>query len=581
MNADRLFALYNRVVEAPDAVDHLRRFVLDLAVRGTLVEQDPADEPASELLKRIDEAKDRLAGFNRAKKSRALPRINPREIPFELPPAWQWVYFGNIVDFSAGRTPPRKEPSYWNTGDFPWISIADMDDGKTLRSTKETVSTEARLNVFKREPEPPGTMIMSFKLTIGKITKLGIPAFHNEAIISIRPHVGELDSYLFKVLPDLARGANTKGAIKGATLNRKSLSTIMVPLPPLAEQRRIVAKVDELMTLCDRLEEARAAREDTRDRLTKASLARLVSPDIDAPTFRSHAHFAVDALPALTARADQVKHLRQTILSLAVRGKLVDQDPSDAPATELLKRIAAEKLRLVKAGVIRKQKPPPSLEGTKTSFDLPEGWTWTRLGHLSQFVTSGSRDWAKYYSNEGAIFVRMGNLSKDHYRLRLDQIQRVKPPAGGEGTRTRLEGGDILISITGNVGMLGLIPEGFGEAYINQHTAMVRPMPGVKGRYLAELFRSPFAQEQFNEPQRGIKNSFRLTDVTQFAVPLPPLAEQRRIVAKVDELMVLCDRMEAGIGAADGARHRLLESLVHDALASAAHEPAAARRLEA
>ena len=202
--------------------------------------------------------------------------------------------------------------------------------------------------------------------------------------------------------------------------------------------------------------------------------------------------------------------------------------------------------------MIRKLKPPPSLEGTETSFKLPEGWAWTRLGHLSQFVTSGSRGWAKHYSDQGALFVRMGNLSKDHYRLRLDQIQRVKPPLGGEGTRTRLKGGDILISITGNVGMLGLIPNGFGEAYINQHTAMVRPMPEMKGRYLAELFRSPFAQEQFNKPQRGIKNSFRLTDVTQLSIPLPPLAEQHRIVAKVDELMALCDQLEVGLDAAGG-----------------------------
>ena len=162
----------------------------------------------------------------------------------------------------------------------------------------------------------------------------------------------------------------------------------------------------------------------------------------------------------------------------------------------------------------------------------------------------------------------MGNLSKGHYRLRLDHIQRVKPPADGEGIRTRLEAGDILISITGDVGMLGLIPEGFGEAYINQHTAMVRPMPEMKGRYLPELFRSPFAQDQFNEPQRGLKNSFRLTDVTQFVVPLPPLAEQRRIVTKVDELMALCDRLEANLTTGDDSRCRLLGALLAEALAS-------------
>ncbi|AXI45850.1 hypothetical protein C1J03_07270 [Sulfitobacter sp. SK012] len=197
---------------------------------------------------------------------------------------------------------------------------------------------------------------------------------------------------------------------------------------------------------------------------------------------------------------------------------------------------------------------------------LPLGWVWARLGDLSEFVTSGSRDWAKHYANEGAIFVRMGNLSKNHYQLRLDHIQRVNAPAGGEGSRTSLEGGDVLISITGDVGMLGLIPDDFGEAYINQHIAMVRPMSGMKGRYLPELFRSPFAQDQFNAPQRGIKNSFRLTDVTQFVVPLPPLAEQHRIVAKVDALMAVCDQLEASLTATATTRSKLLNALLGEAL---------------
>lgn len=254
---------------------------------------------------------------------------------------------------------------------------------------------------------------------------------------------------------------------------------------------------------------------------------------------------------------DAVDRLRQLILTLAVRGKLVSQDGNDEPASALLKRIAAEKARLTKAGNIGRGKPLPPLPRSGLPFDIPYGWTWVRLGELSKFVTSGSRDWAEHYSQQGAIFVRMGNLSKGHYRLRLDNIQRVSPPPDGEGTRTRLEAGDILISITGDVGMLGLIPEDFGEAYINQHTAVVRPMPEMKGRFLAELFRSPFAQDQFNEPQRGIKNSFRLTDITQFIVPLPPLAEQKRIVAKLDELMALCDQLEKSRTAREQTRNHL------------------------
>ena len=261
------------------------------------------------------------------------------------------------------------------------------------------------------------------------------------------------------------------------------------------------------MALCDRLEKARAEREATRDRLSASSLVRLDAPDPDPMVFRNHAAFALEHLTPLTTRRDQIKALRQTILNLAVRGKLVAQDPNDEPASRLLERITKEKARLVTLRGIGREKPLPPISDDQTELEIPNGWSWCRLGSLSKFVTSGSRDWAKYYSQEGAIFVRMGNLSKAHYRLRLDQIQRVKLPSDQEGTRTRLETGDLLISITGDVGMLGLITENFGEAYINQHTAMVRPVDEMKGRYLAELFRSPFAQNQFNAPQRGIKNS--------------------------------------------------------------------------
>jgi type I restriction enzyme S subunit len=241
---------------------------------------------------------------------------------------------------------------------------------------------------------------------------------------------------------------------------------------------------------------------------------------------------------------DAIARLRRFILDLAVRGKLVEQDPEDEPAEHLLGRILELKIR--STGKL----PKSNSQMIDRLFDdepfaIPDSWTWVVLGQITDLITSGSRDWAKHYSNSGAIFVRMGNLVKGDYRLRLDSIQHVSPPAGGEGTRTRLEAWDVLVSITGDVGMLGLIPEGFGEAYINQHTALARPCFLLKGRYLPEFLRSDFAQNQFQEPQRGIKNSFRLSDLSAIVVPLPPLAEQHRIVAKVDKLMALCDQLEA------------------------------------
>jgi type I restriction enzyme S subunit len=273
---------------------------------------------------------------------------------------------------------------------------------------------------------------------------------------------------------------------------------------------------------------------------------------------------------------DAIARLRRFILDLAVRGKLVEQDPEDEPAEELLGRILELKIR--STGKL----PKSNSQMIDRLFDdepfaIPDSWTWVVLGQITDLITSGSRDWAKHYSNSGAIFVRMGNLVKCDYRLRLDSIQHVSPPAGGEGTRTRLDAWDVLVSITGDVGMLGLIPEGFGEAYINQHTALARPCFLLKGRYLPEFLRSDFAQNQFQEPQRGIKNSFRLSDLSAIVVPLPPLAEQQRIVAKLDELMALCDQLEAARNQRQQCRERLLAATLQR-LNQPAADPATFRK---
>ncbi len=577
MNAERLLAHYERIADAPDAIDRLRRFILDLAVRGKLVPQDPKDEPASELLKWIAKEKARLVNAGDLRKPRDLDNGDIIEKPFPIPATWQWVRLDAVGAIIGGGTPSATDAdNFAEPGEgIPWLTPADLGGYSHLyisrgaRDLSEKGSRTSSATVM-----PKGTVLFTSRAPIGYVAIAANPISTNQGFKSIVPYVADCSCFIATAMKAFASQIDARAS--GTTFKEvsgKIIAAIPFPLPPLAEQHLIVAKVDELMALCDRLEAARADREASRDRLAAASLARLNTPDPE--TFQADARFALHALPAITTRPDQIKQLRQTILSLAVRGKLVPQDPKDEPASELLKRIAKEKALLVRAGEIRKENPLPLLSGTDRYFDLPPGWEWVRLGGLSQLVTSGSRDWAKHYSNEGAIFVRMGNLSKDHYRLRLDHIQRVMPPTDGEGTRTRLEAGDILISITGDVGMLGLIPESFGEAYINQHTAMVRPMPEMKGRYLAELFRSPFAQNQFNEPQRGIKNSFRLTDITQFVVPLPPLAEQRRIVAKVDELMALCDRLEASLVTGKDAQRQLLEALLHEALAPTPEQMAA------
>lgn len=237
--------------------------------------------------------------------------------------------------------------------------------------------------------------------------------------------------------------------------------------------------------------------------------------------------------------------LRQSILQAAVQGKLVPQNPKDEPACELLGRIQKEKAHLIKERKIKKMPPLPEIAENEMPFEIPENWCWVRLGQLTELITSGSRDWAKYYAPTGDIFLRMGNLSRGKFDLRLDKIQHVKLPKDIEGIRTSVQAGDLLFSITGEIGTLGLIPDNFGTAYINQHTAMIRFVIYEKNKFYPYLLLSDYAQKFYNGNQHGIKNSFRLDTIALLPVPLPPLEEQHRIISKVDELFALCDELEA------------------------------------
>ena len=571
MNADRLLAHYELITDTPEAIPRLRRFILDLAVLGKLVDQHPEDESASNLLNRIAKKKARMVKAGTINLRKTTVREQEKPLDLSVPTGWELTELGVIAEKITDGA--HKTPTYVEDG-VPFVSVKDFSGGILDLSSTRFIPPHEHKVLYQRCDPRRGDILIARIGTLGKAvlvdTDIEFSLFVSVGLVRFDHHSVNPEFLRIVLNSPFVESEFDRIKIGGGThtnkLNLGDLHTVALPLPPIAEQRRIVSKVDELMELCDQLQAARTKREATRNRLATASLARLNAPDPDRATFRNHATFVLDNLTPLTTRPDQIKALRQTILNLAIRGKLMTQDADDESASDLLKRIALEKARLVETREIKAEKKHQPIAEDYRTFQIPKSWTWCRLGSLSKMVTSGSRDWAKYYSNEGAIFVRMGNLSKDHYRLRLDNIQRVKAPSEGEGTRTRLEAGDLLISITGDVGMLGHIPENFGEAYINQHTAMVRPMDEVKGRYLPELFRSPFAQEQFNAPQRGIKNSFRLTDITQFLVPLPPLAEQHRIVAKVDELMALCDRLEENLAAGDYARRRLLETVLHDAL---------------
>ena len=254
---EELMPLVERYGKAQQALDQLneslparlRQSILQEAIQGRLVPQDPKEEPASELLKRIRKEKEQLVKEGKLKKKDLESKpIEEDEIPFEIPESWEWCHFGEIVNMQMGKTPPRGDAIYWENGTDSWVSISDMKDYGHITKTKEKVSKYAAENAFRRK-SPVGTLIMSFKLTVGRTSILDIPAYHNEAIISIFPYCDLNNSfrdYLFYLLPLLANLGDSKDAIKGKTLNSNSLYNLLIPLPPLSEQKRIVAKVEEL-----------------------------------------------------------------------------------------------------------------------------------------------------------------------------------------------------------------------------------------------------------------------------------------------------------------------------------------------
>lgn len=246
---------FDVIADAPGGLLALRELVVDLAVKARLVGQEPTDVPTADLLKEISDG-----GLVRS--SADLLPIEAEAMAWTLPPSWKWVRLKQIVDFAPGKTPPTKDSSFWADGDgIPWVTIGDMPEGGEVWETARTVTEKAANEIFKYLPHPAGTILMSFKLTIGKMARLAVPAFHNEAIISIDGPFEETKEYLFRTLPLLAMRGTHKAAIKGNTLNKTSLTNLLIPLPPLSEQRRIVAKVDELMSLCDELERLREERE--------------------------------------------------------------------------------------------------------------------------------------------------------------------------------------------------------------------------------------------------------------------------------------------------------------------------------
>ena len=433
-------------------------------------------------------------------------------MPFDIPDSWEWVRLGNISSYAETKqkvNATSADPSIWG------LDLEDIEKGGRLLEHKTVGERKA---VGDKTVFVKGDILYSkLRPYLLKILVAPDDGICTPEIVPFRVYGGINPNYIVNYLKspyvDNLINSITYG-VKMPRVGTETMTSLLVPIPPLEEQLRIVEKIDEVAS---------------------------------AVSAYDVAYQKTEALNSTFPEA-----LKKSILQEAVQGKLVPQDPIDESAEALLERIRAEKQRLIKEGKIKKAKHESiifrrdnshyeKLDGVESCiddeipFEIPDTWAWSRLGSLVEVITSGSRDWAKHYSEKGSLFLRMGNLSRNSFELRLNSLKRVQLPEKTEGTRTALQAGDLLFSITGEVGMLGLIPDDFETAYINQHTAMIRFLPLIRNKYLPYFLLTDYAQKCYKSNQHGIKNSFRLDSISNILVPIPPLSEQEQIIRRIEQ----------------------------------------------
>ena len=512
----------------------LKNSILQMAVQGKLVPQDPNDEPASVLLERIRAEKEQLIKEGKIKKEKNPsvifrgadnlpyekvgknePVCIADEVSFDIPENWEWVRFKNLVSYNMGKTPPRKESEYWENATYPWVSIADLVLDDTVCVTKERVNEHSAKVIFKNHISKAGTLLMSFKLTVGKVSILGMDAFHNEAIISIYPFCDVnrvITNYLFVTLPLLSQNGNTKTAIKGATLNSDSLDALLIPVPPIKEQIRICEKIKVLkniLSIYTNLEQ---------------SLTRLN-----------------DAFPL---------QLKKSILQYAVQGKLVPQDPADEPASVLLARIRAEKEQLIKAGKIKRDKHESVIFRRDNSyyekvdgierciddelpFEIPDSWEWCRLSTLAK-VLGGKRIPAgrKLTSqNTGYIYIRVSDM-KDG-TVDKSGLLYVPEDIFPSISKYIINKEDVFITVAGTIGRVGKIPPDLDGANLTENADRL-VFSEISQDWLIFALQSPFVQSQILEVTTKVgQPKLAIARIEKLLIALPPFAEQLQISKQI------------------------------------------------
>lgn len=553
-------------------IKKLRELILEMAVRGLLVPQGPNDEPASELLKKIAAEKAQLIKEGKIKKTKALPEITEDEKPFDLQSGWEFTRLNDVGDWGAGATPRRGNSEYYG-GKIPWFKSGELVDD-FISETEETITEKALKECSLRLNQPGDVLIAMYGATIGKTSILNVVGTTNQAVCACTTFSEVFNQFLLLLLKAYkSRFTNMGSGGAQPNISKVKIVGTVIALPPLEEQKRIVAKVDELMALCDQLESQTLDSIETHQTLVETLLGNLVNPDNTA-NFQEAWSLIAQNFDVLFTTEHSIDTLKQTILQLAVMGKLVPQNPNDEPASALLKKIAAEKAQLIADKKIKKSKPLPKITEEEKPFDLPNGWEWVKLIEVISMMDAG---WSPACSPESSPNNETWGVLKTtavQILQFLPEENKVLPSSKEPRPQYEVKTGDILVTRAGPWNRVGvsclvkntrprlmtsdklirfhLVDVGMSEEYM-----VLVLQAGATAEYL-ESCKSGMASSQVNISQDKLKAA---------PIPLPAKEEQKRIVAKVNELMTLCDQLKTQLQTAQQAQTHLAQSIAQEALA--------------
>jgi type I restriction enzyme S subunit len=547
-------------------IKKLRELILELAVRGKLVPQDPNDEPASELLKKIEAEKSRLLSEGKIKKQKPFSQISDDEKPFALQNGWEWTCLGQITEIA-----PRNDLNNdLEVGFVPMPKVTTSykgDHEQDIRVWSEikkgyTHFADGDIGLAKITP-----CFENSKAAVFKDLKNGFGAGTTELHIArpIPSTINPLFVLLYLKAPMfLEKG---KGKMTGSAGQKRIPNSFFsgnpLPFAPLKEQHRIVAKVDELMVLCDQLEAQTESSIDAHKTLVEVLLATFTNAK-DADELNYNWQTISQHFDVLFTTQASIEQLKQTILQLAVMGKLVKQDPKDEPASKLLERITTEKQQLIKEGKIKKQKPLPPITDEEKPFEQPDGWEWVRFSFLSNEIATGpfgSMIHKSDYVKDGIPLINPSHMIES--KIIEDPTIAVTKTKAEELSSYILYENDIVMARRGEMGRCALVTDREKGWLCGTGSFVLRFNSSLSRSYILLLFKTKWIKEYLGGESIGTTmTNLNHGILNKLPLLIPPLDEQDRIILQVDKLMDLCDLLKANLNQAQTTQLHLTDAIV-------------------